>query len=216
MRVRSAASVALLLVACAQASAYPKTSPAVAPSPVRTALAADPNALASFYGSYRTDDGEVFVIARLGWFFDVRNATYRTIYVGTASNRFSIGPAFAVPMPKFADLIFDAGTLTVSTTGSTVLAHRVENRETRVSIPATGAPLSGAITEPLGAGRHPGIVIVHGSEPGERHFYDIWVGIYTGLGMTVLTYDKRGIGSSTGRYPGEFATDAVLQVFADD
>ena len=61
-----------------------------------------------------------------------------------------------------------------------------------------------------------GVVVVHGSEPGERYFYDIWVGIYAGLGLTVLTYDKRGIGASTGRYPGEFPTDESLQVYADD
>src|ERR1700730_9676763 len=210
MRALSAASVALLLIACGQ------TSPAAVSSPARAPQAAGPDGLASFYGSYRTGDGQVFVIARLGWFFDVQNATYRTIFVGTAPNRFSIGPAFGIPTPTFADLLFDAGTLTVATAVRTVLAHRVEYRQADVSIPTAGATLAGAITEPLSAGTHPGIVIVHGSEPGERHYYDIWVGIYTGLGLTVLTYDKRGIGSSTGRYPGEYATDAVLQVFADD
>src|SRR4029077_113602 len=56
----------------------------------------------------------------------------------------------------------------------------------------------------------------HGAEPGERYFYDIWVGIYAGLGLDVLTYDKRGIASSTGRSPGEYPTEEALQVYADD
>ncbi len=106
--------------------------------------------------------------------------------------------------------------LTVATSGATVRAQRVQYKQTDVTIPAHGATLAGAITEPIGGGMHPGIVIVHGSEQGQRHFYDIWVGIYAGLGLTVLTYDKRGIGSSTGHYPGEFPTDESLRVYADD
>src|SRR6266849_4648988 len=207
MRLMGVAFGALVLaVACAQPAATSKTAPAPA----------DTQALTSVFGSYRAHDGRVFVIARLGWFFDVRGATYRTIYSGAASNHFSIGPAFAIPLPKYADLIFDGTTLTVTTARATVSAQRVQYIQTDVTIPADGALLAGAITETIGSGMHPGIVIVHGSEQGERHFYDIWVGIYAGLGLTVLTYDKRGIGSSTGRYPGEFPTDESLRIYADD
>jgi dienelactone hydrolase len=209
MRAVVAASTALLMtLACAQ----PGPSPAV----VRTPVAANPGALATYFGSFRAGDGRVFVIARLGWFFDVQDATYRTIYAGTAPNRFTIGPAFAVPLPKFADLAFDGPTLTLTKAATSVRAERVQHRQTDVSIPANGAVLAGAITEPLGDGPHPGIVIVHGSERGERFYYDIWVGIYTGLGLAVLAYDKRGVGSSSGSYPGEFPTDDSLAIYADD
>jgi dienelactone hydrolase len=209
MRAFSAASVALVMVAaCAQT-----TNESVA---VPTPRAATPSELAPFFGSYAAGDGRVFVIARLGWFFDTRDATYRTIYSASATGRFTIGPAFAVPQPTFAELRFDGTTLTVVTSRTPVVAHRIEYRQADVTIPAAGAQLAGAITEPMGAGPHPGIVIVHGSEPGERFFYDIWVGVYAGLGLTVLTYDKRGIGASTGRYPGEFPTDESLQLYADD
>jgi dienelactone hydrolase len=81
---------------------------------------------------------------------------------------------------------------------------------------ASGAQLAGTITEPAGAGPHPGIVIVHGAETGERLFYDIWVGVYASLGLAVLTYDKRGRGSSTGHYPGEFPSADALAIYADD
>jgi fermentation-respiration switch protein FrsA (DUF1100 family) len=212
MRPLVAALYALVLLAsCAQPAANSHApAVAVAPSPASSA------ALSSVFGSYRADDGRVFVIARLGWFFDVRDATYRTIYKGAAPNRFIIGPAFAVPLPKYADLIFDGTTLTIATAHATVSAQRMQYRQTDVTVPAAGATLAGAITEPIGGGSHPAIVIVHGSEPGERFFYDIWVGIYAGLGLTVLTYDKRGIGSSTGRYPGEFPNDESLRIYADD
>jgi len=207
-RLRVALIALFLAVACAQPTATSSTTPTPAP--------ADTQSLTPVFGSYRADDGRVFVIARLGWFFDVRDATYRTIYNGAAPNHFSIGPAFAIPLPKYADLTFDGTTLTVATARATVSARRVQHKHADVTIPADGAMLAGAITEPTGSGTHPGIVIVHGSEQGERHFYDIWVGIYAGLGLTVLTYDKRGIGSSTGRYPGEFPTDESLRVYADD
>ena len=72
------------------------------------------------------------------------------------------------------------------------------------------------MTEPLTAGPHPGIVIVHGSGPGPRIDYGIWVGLYASLGLTVLAYDKRGNGASTGIYPGEQPSDAALAVYADD
>jgi dienelactone hydrolase len=209
MRAFIAAFVALLMAAaCAQTGHEPVAVP--------TPRAATPTELAPFFGSYVARDGTVFVIARLGWFFNIRDATYRTIYSGSAPGRFTIGPAFAMPLPVLAELRFDDTWLTVAMSHTTVLSHRIEYRQTDVTIPAAGAQLAGAITEPMGAAPHPGIVIVHGSEPGERFFYDIWVGVYAGLGLTVLTYDKRGIGASTGRYPGEFPTDESLQVYADD
>jgi uncharacterized protein len=217
MRALVAGSIALLLVAaCSPATAGPKPSPSAAPTSLSSPVTAGPAELQTYFGSYRAGDGRVFVIARLGWFFDVRDSTYRTLYIGSAANRFTIGPGFAVPLPAAADLLFDGDTLTVTSSRDTILASRVRSRQTDVTIHADGADLAGAITEPLGSGPHPGIVVVHGSERGERYFYDIWVGIYAGLGLTVLTYDKRGIGSSSGHYPGELPTEASLQVYADD
>ena len=209
MRAVATAWIALLVAAaCTQSTNTQVATP--------IARAANPSELVPFFGTYSTGDGRSFVIARHGWFFDVRDATYRTMYSGATPNRFTIGPAFEVPLPTFANLRFDGTMLTLATSHATVTAHRLAYKGTDVIIPANGAMLAGSITEPLGAGPHPGIVIVHGAEPGERYFYDIWVGIYAGLGLDVLTYDKRGIGASTGRYPGEFPTDESLQVYADD
>jgi len=76
--------------------------------------------------------------------------------------------------------------------------------------------LAGTITEPLTPAPHPGIVIVHGSEPGQRIDYGVWVGFYASLGLSVLAYDKRGNGASTGTYPGEFPSDSNLAIYAED
>jgi dienelactone hydrolase len=207
----AAVLVTTCLLSCAPGnSGTPSPSPTVPPQPVAS------DALSSYFGSYTTDDGDILVIARLGWFFDMRDSAYRTIYATSSPTRFTIGFRFQQPLPKFADLAFSEGTLTISDSAQRRVARRINYKQTDVTIPATGAQLAGTITEPMGAGPHPGIVVVHGSERGQRFFYDIWVGVYASMGLAVLTYDKRGGGASTGTYPGEFPTDESLAIYADD
>lgn len=172
--------------------------------------------MSAYYGSYRTDDGDTVVVARLGWFFDMRDGAYRTIYSTDSPNRFTIGFSFLEPTPTFAVLRFSPGALSIAERSLNRAARRIDYRQTDVGIPAPGALLAGTITEPSGPGPHPGIVVVHGAEPGERYFYDVWVGIYAGLGLAVMTYDKRGVGASGGSYPGEIPTAAALATYADD
>jgi uncharacterized protein len=203
----------LALAACSGTTAAPTpTSNAASPPPV----AAAQRAFDSYYGSYLTPDGGVLLVTRLGWFADTRDNTYRTLYAGPAPNGFTIGPGFQVPEPVAARVEFGDASLTITGGAHDTTATRVNLRQTEVTIPAAGAQLAGTITEPAGPGPHPGIVVVHGSEPGQRFFYDFWVGLYTSLGLAVLTYDKRGNGASTGRYPGEFPTDESLAIYADD
>ncbi len=205
MRLAVTIALATALVACGGSS--PQAPPALA------GLAE----MSAHYGSYSTDAGDILIIARLGWFFDMKTSAYRTIYVRHPPDDFAIGCRFREPTPTCADLKFTSDTLTVTdSAGKTTVAQRVPYTQTAVTIPAAGAQLAGTITENPGNARRGGIVIIHGSEPGERYFYDIWVGLYTSLGLAVLTYDKRGNGDSTGRYPGEFPTDEALQVYADD
>jgi dienelactone hydrolase len=210
MRLVVATLVAASLISCGPGSPSSPASPAAAPIP------ASVQQLLPYYGSYADGSGDVVVIARLGWFFDMKTAAYRTIYATGTPSHFTIGFQFLEPAPKFADLSFVGQTLTISESARARTARRIAYKETQVAIPAQGAQLAAAITEPLGAAPHPGIVIVHGAERGERHFYDVWVGVYASLGFSVLTYDKRGVGSSTGTFPGEFATPAALNIYADD
>jgi hypothetical protein len=146
----------------------------------------------------------------------MNDGDYRTIYASDSPAHFTIGERFQEPLPRFADLVFKAGSLTVTDAAGSRVARRVEYRQTDVAIPSAGATLAATVTEPLSSSPHPGIVVVHGAERGERYFYDIWVGIYASLGMAVLTYDKRGVGASTGTYPGEYPSDAALAIYAED
>lgn len=207
-----AAVAFLCLASCEVAPSQGRPSPTTEAPPAP----ATKSSLEPYFGSYSLDDGDIVVVARLGWFFDMGDSAYRTIYATKSPDRFTIGRLFEEPLPKFADLVFAAGTLRIVEAARVRVGGRIDYRHTDVAIPAGDARLAATITEPIGPGSHPGIVVVHGSEPGERYFYDIWVGLYASLGLAVLTYDKRGNGSSTGKYPGEFPTDAALETYADD
>ncbi|HEV2414526.1 MAG TPA: prolyl oligopeptidase family serine peptidase [Candidatus Dormibacteraeota bacterium] len=160
--------------------------------------------LVPHYGSYADPSGNIVVIARLGWYFDMRTSAYRTIYATGSPDRFTIGLRFLEPLPKFADLLFDGDTLMVNNRAF----HRVTYRQTDVTIAVAGGQILATITEPMAGGLHPGIVIVHGAETGQRYFYDVWVAIYASMGLAVLTYDKR--------WRGEAPTAAVLEGYAED
>ena len=201
--MRAAATLACtFLTACSVAASGPTaTSTRSAPS-----LAGLGN-FDRVYGSYQTDDGNLLIVTRMGWFADLRDSTYRSVYTAGTPHRFTVGSGFLVPTPVAATLDFGESGLRITRKGQTTNAHLVSEKRTDVTIPSSGATLAGTIIEPSGSGLHPGIVIVHGSETGERYYYDFWVGLYTSLGLTVLTYDKRGHGESTGRYPGGYPTD---------
>ena len=213
MSARLGAIISMLCLACCAQSGAPTATSSPSAPPLAPAAVED---LTPYYGSYSTDDHDVVVIARLGWYFDTADADYRTIYATGSRGHFTIGATFLGAAPKFADLAFGAAGLTITEKSRSRTGRRIDYRQTDVAIPASGAQLAATITEPLSPGPHPGIVIVHGAEPGERHFYDVWVGVYASFGIAVLTYDKRGVGSSTGKYPGEFPNESALKTYADD
>src|SRR2546427_7104495 len=214
MRRREAALATLLLSLSGCAPASPaRPSPSPQPS-IQIAT------FERYAGAYRTFEGVTYVVNGHGHLLNLEDSTFRQLYPTSVPDRFSIGRAFAIPSPKQADVIFRvAGTradqVTINpVTGGNVIAGRLLFKETEVRVPADGAVLAATITEPLTPGPHPGIVIVHGSGPGPRIDYGIWVGLYASLGLTVLAYDKRGNGASTGTYPGEFPSDTSLAVYS--
>src|SRR5256885_1902883 len=215
MRRREAVTATLLLFL----GACTPTPPAQASPSPRPSIQI-PN-FERYAGAYRTS-AATYVVNGHGHLLNLEDSTFRQLYPTSVPDRFTIGRAFAIPSPKQADVIFRlagarAGQLTIMpVTESTVIAGRLLFKETEVQVPADGAVLAGTITEPLTPGPHPGIVIVHGSGPGPRIDYGIWVGLYASLGLTVLAYDKRGNEASTGTYPGEAASDRNLEIYAAD
>src|SRR3989442_10613122 len=216
MRRRDAAMPTLLffLGACAPAP-MAQASPSPRPS-IQIA------SFERYAGAYRTSEGVTYVVNGHGHLLNLQDSSFRQLYPTSVADRFTIGRAFAVPSPRQADAIFQvagvrADQLTIKpVSGPTVVAGRLLFKETEVRVRADGAVLAGTITEPLTPGPHPGIVIVHGSGPGPRIDYGIWVGLYASLGLTVLAYDKRGNRASTGTYPGAGASDRNLEIYAAD
>ena len=216
MRLREGAIATLLFFLGGCAPAAPtQVSPSAQP-PIKIAN------FGRYVGAYRTAGSVTYVVNGHGHLLNLQDSTFRQLYPTSVADRFTVGRAFAIPSPKEADVIFRmagarADQLTVKPiTGSPVVGERLLFKETDAQVPTAGAVLAATIAEPLTPGPHPGIVIVHGSEPGQRIDYGVWVGLYASLGLTVLTYDKRGNGASTGTYPGEFPSDSNLAIYAAD
>src|SRR5262249_10450065 len=67
-----------------------------------------------------------------------------------------------------------------------------------------------------GSGPFPAVVMVHGSGATTREEFQVFAAWCASLGIAVIADDKRGIGQSAGRYPGERASEATLDVLARD
>src|SRR5215467_8747750 len=117
-----------------------------------------------------------FVVTYQGWWLDMRSEQIRQLSpLGRAD--FGYGPGWQTSEPTQGRLHFelDAAGDPVRVTGMgpghvRVNAARVQVRASDVRIKSHGAVLAATITIPPGPGRHPGIVIVQGSGPLDRHF----------------------------------------------
>jgi pimeloyl-ACP methyl ester carboxylesterase len=129
----------------------------------------------------------------------------RTLYP-TDRDRFFTGPGVAVSSSLESRVAFqrDAAGAIVSLTwqrGSD--APRTARRvaiETRDDVQFSNGDvrLSGTIISPATGRKHPAIVLVHGSGPENREFMLPFARFLIRHGISVLGYDKRGVGGSTG------------------
>jgi uncharacterized protein len=171
-------------------------------------------------GVYR-QPGRSFVVTYQGWWLDLRSQQLRQL-APLGDGVLGYGPGWQTPAPVEGRLRFTrtaSGRLTVTGTGPggvAVAATRMPVTSRNVRIRSGSAVLAGTVTMPDSAGSHPGLVIVAGSGAADRHFESISQGIYVSLGFAVLAYDKRGVGASTGAYPGELATQASITILARD
>jgi dienelactone hydrolase len=129
------------------------------------------------------------------------------------------GVASVVEQPRglrFVD--YSTGALRDFTAADVHGAARIPLRVQSATIPTRGARLAARLLVPQGPA--PAIVIVPGSIKATRDSYDLWAYFFASCGFEVLSYDKRGVGASTGRYTSEpskgniatQATDALAAV----
>ena len=96
-----------------------------------------------------------------------------------------------------------------------------QRRTKEVAFPGAGVQLCGSITCPDAADACPGVVLIGGSGPSDRHnggFFDALRTHLASTGVAVLAYDKRGAGKSTGAWAAatvdDLAHDAAAAVAA--
>ena len=129
----------------------------------------------------------------------------RTLYP-TDRDQFFAGPGFAVAASVESRITFQRdrrgriASLTWRRDGSAPrTARRVDiEKHEDVRFPSGDVQLAGTLITPTARGRHPAIVLVHGSGPQNRESILPWARFLIRRGIAVLGYDKRGVGGSTG------------------
>jgi dienelactone hydrolase len=171
-------------------------------------------------GAYRFADGTVAAV-----FVQLPGSSLRFVDYGSGAlrelaqvshNRFVGGPGVRVLRP--VRLRIDL----VRVQGQIVGLRRRGRYASRIPLTAEPASFSngdsrfaGRLLLPAGAGPFPAVVLVPGSVPATRDTYDLWALFFASQGFAVLSYDKRGVGESTGRYVEEASTDNLHNLAGD-
>jgi uncharacterized protein len=144
----------------------------------------------------------------------------RTLYP-TGRDRFFAGSGAAVPTAVESRIEFQrdgTGKITSLTwyrDGSSRMARRVEiERREDVRFSNGDVQLVGTLISPNRGARHPAVILVHGSGPGDRESMLPFARFLIRHGMAVLGYDKRGVGGSTGDWKTASFEDLAGDVVA--
>jgi pimeloyl-ACP methyl ester carboxylesterase len=177
--------------------------------------AVDERVLRQYAGAYRWD-ANAFVYLQM-WHeftgfanpaqlvaFD-ESGDVRVLYP-TDKDQFFAGPGAAVPASIESRIEFGrdgSGAITSLTWRREGAAPRVARRvdsERREDVRfASGAvQLAGTLLSPSTGGKHPAVILVHGSGAENREYLLPFARFLIRRGVAVLGYDKRGVGGSTG------------------
>lgn len=180
-----------------------------------------PAQLQKVVGAYRFPSGDVVAL-----FVEPVGTHLRTLDYGTGQMRqlaqisrdvFLAGPTIRAAWPIQTRIEL------VRNSSGAVVALRRNGRSAR-RIPLVVAPaafrsgkvhLVGKLIHPPGRGPFPAVVIVSGSEKATRHTFDLWGMFFASRGLAVLSYDKRGVGQSTGRFAATPSQGNLLNLAGD-
>jgi uncharacterized protein len=185
---------------------------------------------APYTGGYETDDGRLIAIAP--WIEQTIGLTtlsvaYSDTLTGRAGSLFPLsatrfvsgGPGARI-FPVELEVLFEMdreGKITGLTwqeaSSKKVHARKVDcYHEEQVKFKNKDVTLAGTLLVPRGPGPHPAIILTHGSGP-QRRWRGIFEQLWSRRGVAVLSYDKRGVGQSTGDWHQssflDLADDAV-------
>jgi uncharacterized protein len=144
----------------------------------------------------------------------------RTLYP-TGRDRFFAGPGAAVSTAVESRIEFQRDatgkitSLTWHRGGSSRIARHVEiERREDVRFSNGGVRLAGTVIRPSRGVRHPAVILVHGSGPGDRESMLPFARFLIRHGVAALGYDKRGVGGSTGDWKTASLDDLAADVVA--
>ncbi|HEY0730691.1 MAG TPA: alpha/beta fold hydrolase, partial [Pyrinomonadaceae bacterium] len=190
---------------------------------VRTVKVA-PETLARYVGAYRFRNGEYLMIDSFAdtpdtlFVTDMKSGEARAVFP-RSETQFIGGPALYVASPARQTLTFRSTGVHVvdldqkgRETGA--LATRVPIAQEEVTFKNGNVTLAGTLLLPPSKGSHPAVVFTHG---GGAQLREVMWGLgylYAARGFAVLSYDKRGVGKSTGNWREasfvDLADDAVM------
>lgn len=188
-------------------------------------MAYDSTVVRRLAGNYRIAPDRVISMGPMdesgGWlsFFDSKTRR-GGILQALSDSVFFTGPTFSVdyPIAIRAGVRFDArGNVRAlswrETGGPAFDAVRLDDHVTQnVTFQNGSVQLSGMVTVPSGAGRHPAVILIHGAGGTiPTRDFGYWSSYFAGHGVAVLAFDKRGGGASTGD-----ANTATYEDLADD
>ncbi len=96
------------------------------------------------------------------------------------------------------------------TNSSEPVGQETEYKTERVTYNNAGTVLSGILWLPRNPGPHPALVFVDGSGKTRAENMEASIRVFVGLGFACLSYDKRGVGDSGGKYLGRLKIDIPL------
>jgi pimeloyl-ACP methyl ester carboxylesterase len=145
----------------------------------------------------------------------------RTLYP-TDRDRFFAGPGAAISTAVESRITFERErnseirSLTWHREGAAARTARRVDVETYedVSFSNGNIHLVGRLVSPSTIGKHPAIILVHGSGAENREYMLPWARFLVRRGMAILGYDKRGVGASTGDWSTASFDDLAGDVLA--
>jgi pimeloyl-ACP methyl ester carboxylesterase len=174
----------------------------------------DPKIYDSFLGAYQTGPGEFASIGRTElrlYYFEPRSGIIRGLEPDSETT-WSAGPSLLVYSPVELQLTFvrngqgEVTEVVLKRPGrpdQTAKKAQVY-REERVRFRNGDVTLAGTLLVPSTGGPHPAVVFLHGSGPQDRNGYASLIRLtadhFARHGIAALTYDKRGVGGSTGNW----------------
>lgn len=185
----------------------------------------DPKIFDAYLGSYRLPSGRLIVIGRTERrLYAYEPGSERIRGLERVDDRtWRAGPSLLVYAPENYRLTF----VTTESGGVTAVRYLAPGsppvhatkarlyREESVTFRNSNVTLSGTLLIPASKGRHPAVVLGHGSGAQDRNGYVANIRFMADHlarnGIAVLTYDKRGSGRST----GEWATAGFADLAGD-